>query len=226
MPDKKLEYWKDWRILGPDGKEWFNLKDPLITIDPVKLKDIDDLCDLIENHPHRLWGRTEIWNHIIELKIIASGNQSIMEKLRQLGKSIKGDKRKTKSKEQLDDISKIALNDLDFFKYILDLISKKGFNIDTAIKEYLLENVTSQAGVDKRLRETSNYRNTFYTYRKIYKKLRAKMRDNEIFGFLTIAAHNIGYSEISVSGKRGRRFTFVKTRMWYARSGKRRRIWT
>ena len=68
MPDRKLEYWYDWDIFGPDGDRIISLKESPPPLEKERLDDIDYVCQRITQFPEATLMNEYVWHEIVMLR--------------------------------------------------------------------------------------------------------------------------------------------------------------
>lgn len=219
MSDRKLTYWYDWSICGPDGSQiiWLGKSPP--PIDTKRLNDVEYLCDRITNYPDSTLMSEKVWYKIVILRQKTFKNESAAKDLKLVCKAIQGDGRAKKTQEDLNELKILIRNDIEFFKKIIQRRMQENISIDRAINAFLKKDAKEKA-LDRREKETKNYENVFYKYNQIYKKLSAKkLTMNEIFCFFELAAENINNPNATVDAEPdGRLLTFVKLKTWFVKA--------
>jgi len=218
MPDRKLEYWYEWQIYGPDGKILESLKMPKQAIEKDRLGEIRYLCDLIENYPNQALMNENVWYKITMLRQKAFKSKNDTESLRIVCKAIMGDGRLRKNQDYLDDLRIMIVDDIEFFKKMSNRISEGTANVITEIENIITAGTQSIQGYDKRQKEVSNYKNVYYAYKNIYDHLSSIMSEIEIYRFFEVAAENLSATNITFDVEPdGRILTFVKMDTWYVK---------
>lgn len=219
MADKKLEYWNDWEILGPNDEVLFRPRKSPPPIDNERLSDTDYLCERINEYPDPTLMNDGVWYRITILRQEAFKNRKAADDLKRICKAIQGDGRSKKDENTLDDLKVIIQGDIAFFKKVLDRNKNEGINIQEAISKFLAEGAQTDSQMEGREREQSNYENTYYSYKQIYDKLKSlKLKDAEIFCFLEKAGSNINKANIIIQvTPDDRLLTFLKVRTWYVK---------
>jgi hypothetical protein len=218
MPDRKLEYWYDWQIYGPDGKILESLKMPKQAIEKDRLGEIRYLCDLIENYPNQALMNKNVWYKIAMLRQRAFKNEDDANSLEMVCKAIMGDGRRRKNQDYLNDLRIMIVRDIEFFRKMKNRISEGTADVIAEIENFLTEGTKTERAHEKRLREYSNYRNVYYAYKKIYDRLSSIMSEIEIFKFFEEAADNLSATNVTFDVEPdGRKLTFVKMDTWYVK---------
>lgn len=231
MPDKKLEYWYDWRITYESDRDGFsiNLKrlptdsntysgiNQQIEID--RLQDADYLCQLIREFPEIALMNHDVWYAIVMLRreSFKDKSGSVTEQLRQVCKAIIGDGRGKKEQEYLLNLSENIQHHIEFFQEIKPRIDSEGITVEDAILDYL-DNAgmnLNQEPADDLLNQNKTYENTYYEYTAIYDILNQHLTDTEIFCFFKKAAINLTYPNVVVFVEpENRPLIFLKTKTW------------
>jgi hypothetical protein len=218
MPDRKLEYWYEWQIYGPDGKILESLKMPKQAIEKDRLGEIRYLCDLIENYPNQALMNKNVWYKIAMLRQRAFKNEDDANSLEMVCKAIMGDGRRRKNQDYLNDLRIMIVRDIEFFRKMKNRISEGTADVIAEIENFLTEGTKTERAHEKRLREYSNYRNVYYAYKKIYDRLSSIMSEIEIFKFFEEAADNLSATNVTFDVEPdGRNLTFVKMDTWYVK---------
>ena len=97
-------------------------------------------------------------------------------------------------------------------------ISKGTVKVIAEIENFVTENTRSIQSYDKRIKEVSNYKNVYYSYKNIYDRLSSIMSEIEIFKFFAVAADNLSATNVTFNVEPdGRNLTFVKMDTWYVK---------
>jgi hypothetical protein len=216
MPDKKDTYWCDWEIYGPDGDLLESLKRPVPTIEKDRLKDPDYLINLIKTYPDQTLLNEYVWRQIVMLRQKAFKNKNAVESFERVCKAIMGDGHIRKTNEKLIELKRIIRRDFKFFRTVQNKISEKKIGIDNTIQKYLAERANDGSTDDPEKDEFSNYRNTYFKYKKIYDQLEPIMSQQEIFTFFEEAREHLEDPNATVEIQPdGRHLTFVKKYTWF-----------
>jgi len=220
MPDRRLKYWYDWEIYGPDGKLLEYLKSSVpssvLPIEKDRLNDPDYLSNLIKEYPNQALMNKDVWYQIVMLRQRAFKNKDEVESLERVCKAITGDGHRRKTQEYLIKLKRIIRRDVKFFRTIQNKISEEKIGIDNAIEKYLTEGERNMTAHDAQINKISNYRNTYYNYKKIYDQLSRIMSQQEIYIFFDEAREHLDDPNAIVDTHPERRqLTFVKKYTWY-----------
>jgi hypothetical protein len=218
MADKKLEYWYDWEIFGPDGSSLINLRESPPPLNKQNLDDVGYLCERIMDYPEATLMNSDVWYRIVMLRQRAFKDKTAANELREVCKAILGDGRRRKSQEKLEELKEMILHDIQFFDEILEVNTKVGTAVDEAISDYLTRGTLSQKHHDRRIREKSNYETVYYQYKRVYDISKPILSHKEIICFFEKAALNITHPNATIDVEPDNRLlTFVKKRTWYVR---------
>jgi len=220
MADKQFEYWDDWEIIGPNDSFILRLRKSPPSIDKERLVDIEYLCERITQYPEATLMNEDVWYRIVMLRQKAFKDRKSKELLKKVCKSILGDGRKRKNQEKLDYLKSKIHRDIAFFKSVLELKKDGNPNVEDIIYELLTNDVPEDdiKSLSGREKQTSNYENIYYSYLRIYEKLKAKLKDEEIFCFFENAADYLYYPNASIPVQPvDRSLTFVKMKTWYVK---------
>jgi hypothetical protein len=217
MPDRKLEYFYDWEVFGPDGSILKSLKKSSPPLEKDRLNDIEYLCDRIRQYPEATLMNDQVKYRIVMLRQKAFKDKGSAASHKKVCKAIAGDGRQRKDKERLEDLRIMINEDIAFFKKILEMTESKKMNVEEAIENFLTCDATKRYEyADKRRSEASNYENVFYAYKSVYGELKKLMTKKEIFCFFEKAAEFIAFPNASIYVyPENRPLTFVKMKTWY-----------
>jgi hypothetical protein len=220
MPDRKLQYWYDWEIYGPDGSLIIQIGRPPAIVERERLRDIEYLCEIIETNPERALMDRYVWYQIVMLRQMASKNQDNARRYDRVCKAICGDRRKRKKQSALEELRIMIGYDIDFFRTIRRRIEDEDVSVRNAIYHYLTEDVPETAtpdAADRRDREMSNYYQTYLAYKRIYDELiSAELPDEAIFRFFETAGEYIEATNATIGIHSNENLiTFVKKKTWY-----------
>lgn len=216
MPDRKLEYWYDWEIFGPDGSSLIDLRKSPPPRNKQRLSDIKYLCARIMDYPEATLMDSDVWYRIVMVRQRAFKDKKAVNELREVSKAILGDGRRRKSQEELEELQHMISHDIPFFEEILEANTRVGTAIDEAISDYVTRGTLTQKHENKRLIAKSYHVSVYYEYKRVYDILKPILSHKEIICFFEQAALNITHPNAQVDVEPDNRLlTFVKQNTWY-----------
>lgn len=219
MADTKLKYWYDWEIYGPDGEMLVNLRTSPPPIDKNKVSDTDYLCQRIIDFPDSTLMNSDVWYRLTILRQQSFKDKEGASEWKRVCKALRGGSRKRKTEETIDDLQAMILNDIIFFKEVLERVRNEGITVKHAIEDFLRRGDKDGKDWDNRFRQESNWENTYYAYKQVYDHLlKFELSEAEIFSFFNGAALNLHSTNAHIDAEPdGRLLTFVKVKTWYVR---------
>lgn len=216
LPDGKLTYWYNWGIYGPDGKLMISFAGKIPPLEKDRLSNIDYLRCYIIDYPEAILLHKEFWYTVVMLRQKALKDKEAAGLLREIGKLIVGDGRRRKNQEELEILNDLIVNDIDYFKNMLELT--KDMTIEKAIIEFIRGDVPEDNIQEKKLAELSKYRDVYFAYKKLFIKLIGHLTEIEAFCFLEKAADSIDKTNVIIDVEPdGRLLTFEKKKTWYVK---------